>query len=112
MLDAANHLAPDLLLREQADIGQPAQMKGQRRGRHIETRLYLADGEARGSGLDQQPVDIETGRIAEFGQTSGGKSTIHFWPTLRQQKKLQYWFYSLIYRQLQVAGRRAKRIET
>jgi len=77
MFDAANHFAADFLLRDKTHVDQPAQMKRQCRSRYIEARLNLADVQAGRSSTDQQPVDIKARQIAQFGQTSCGKSTIH-----------------------------------
>jgi len=64
VLGAANHLAPDLFLRDEACTDQASQMKGQSRCRQIETGLYLTDVEPRWAGANEKPIDVQAGQVA------------------------------------------------
>src|SRR5512144_2896613 len=70
VLGAANHLPPDLFLRDEACTNQASQMKGQGRGRQVETGLYFADVEPRRAGANEKPIDVQAGQVAQFGEAA------------------------------------------
>ena len=77
VLSATDHRAPNLLLRNEARADQPAQMKGERRGRYVETSLDICDVEAGRPGANQEPINVQPGQIAQFGQTTRSEFAIH-----------------------------------
>jgi len=64
VLGAANHLAADLFLCDEACANEAAQMKGQGRCRQVETGLYLADVEPRRTGANEKPINVQAGQVA------------------------------------------------
>ena len=70
VLSAANHRAPGFFLRHKASSNQPAQVEGQRGGRDVETGLNISDVKPRRSRPNQEPIDVQSGQIAQFGQAA------------------------------------------
>jgi hypothetical protein len=64
VLGAANHLPPDLFLRDETGAHQASQRKSQRRCRQVEPGLYFADVESRRTGSDEKPINVQTGQVA------------------------------------------------
>jgi hypothetical protein len=58
VLSAADYRAPGFFLRDEACANQPAQMKGESRGRYVETGLDIGDVEAGRSGPNQEPINV------------------------------------------------------
>ena len=77
VLGAANHLAPDLFLCNEARANEASQMKGQSRCRQIETGLYLADVEPGRAGANEKPIDVEAGQVAQFGEAACSEFSVH-----------------------------------
>src|SRR5467141_1675236 len=77
ILSAASHRAPVFFLGNEACADQPAQMKRERGGRHVETGLDIGDVEAGRSGANQEPINVQSGQIAQFGQAPRSKLAIH-----------------------------------
>jgi hypothetical protein len=77
VLSAAVHGTPVFFLRDETCANQPAQMKGERRSRHVEASLDVGDIEATRSGPNEESINVEPGQIAQFGQAARGDSTIH-----------------------------------
>ncbi len=77
VLSAASHRAPVFFLGNEACVNQPAQMKGERGGRYVETGLNIGDVEAGRSGANQEPINVQAGQIAQFGQAARSELAIH-----------------------------------
>ena len=77
VLSATGHGASALFLGDEACANQPAQMKGERGRRYVETGLDIGDVEAGRSSPYQEPIDIQPGQIAQFGQATRRKFAIH-----------------------------------
>ena len=77
VLGAANHLPPDLFLRNEACANQASQMKGQRRCRQVETGLYFPDVEPRRTSANEKPINVQAGQVAQFGEAACGEFSVH-----------------------------------
>ena len=77
VLGPANNLPPDLFLRDEAATNQASQMKGQSRCRQVETGLYFADVEAWRAGPNEEPIDVQAGQVAQFGEAACGEFSVH-----------------------------------
>lgn len=58
VLSAADHSAPHLFLRDQPSDNEPAQVKGECRGRHVQTGLNVGDAEAGRTSSNKKPINI------------------------------------------------------
>src|SRR5689334_7670415 len=98
VLGSTDHAAPDLFLCDQAGVDQTSKMKRQSRCGQVEASLYLADAEAAGAGANQQPVNVQTGQVAEFGKAAGGQFPVHMRTILQEPEnttiKLVLWLYN------------------
>ncbi|BBZ93686.1 hypothetical protein BDS110ZK25_08150 [Bradyrhizobium diazoefficiens] len=61
---AADHRAPVFFLCDEASGDQPAEMKGERRGRYVEAGLDIGDAKAGRPGSNQQPIYVQARQIA------------------------------------------------
>ena len=77
ILSAADNSAPVPFLADETCANEAAQMKGERGGRYVETGLDIADIEAGGAGPNQEPINVQSGQIAQFGQAARGELAIH-----------------------------------
>src|SRR5882724_718243 len=77
VLGAADDLAADLLLRDQTDPDEAAEVKGQGRRRYAEAGLDIADVHAVEAGPYQQPIDVQPGQVAQLGQALSGEFAVH-----------------------------------
>jgi len=77
ILSAASHRAPVFFLGNEACANQPAQMKGERGGRYVETGLNIGDVEAGRPGPNQEAINVQSGQIAQLGEAARGKLAIH-----------------------------------
>ena len=77
VLGPADHRAARFFLRDEAGANQSAQMKGERRGRYVEAALDIGDVEAVQSGPNQEPINVQSGQIAQFGQATRSELAIH-----------------------------------
>ena len=89
VLSAADHGAPVFFLRDKACANQPAQMKGECGGRYVETGLDIGDVEAGRSGPDQEPINVQPGQIAQFGETARSELAIHAFTHIASRDALQ-----------------------
>ena len=92
VLGAANHLAPDLFLCNEAGANEASQMKGQRRCRQVEAGLYFADVEPRRTGANEKPIDVQAGQIAQFGEAACCELTVHGSLNIARPRNLQPYY--------------------
>ena len=64
VLSATDHRTAIFFLSNQACADKPAQMKGERGSRHVETGLDIGDAKAGWPGTNQQPINVQACQIA------------------------------------------------